>query len=470
MPQERPNVLLIHTDQQRWDSIGVNDPRDEVQTPNIDEMASCGVNFDRYFVQTPVCMPSRMSYLTGQYSSQLDIYRNGPPLPEDTETIPAMLDNYGYTSSNLGKLHFLPHSNRDHRETHPKYGFDELEISDEPGPYPDAYRAWVKERAPEALDDVSVGLPPAAEDAAEDFGLDDIEHPEERHPMEPRAFPADDDLTHTAFVADRTMDFLSRHADDEPFFAVAGIYSPHSPWVAPQRFLDWYDPDELTLPDFPPELEERRADGAGPDEETIRRARQGYYAMVSEVDHHVGRILDHLEACGVAEDTLVIFTSDHGERLGDFNGWGKLWRPQDAVSRVPFVVDWPGEVADGGRTVSDIVEAVDLVPTILDAAGIQQPPQLLGRSLLPAIRDTDDVGREAALHESPSGKGLRTDRFRYLLQDDGSEELYDLAAPYGEYRDVSEDHPDEVAAMRHRLNQRTLEIDLASTPTRKDLY
>ncbi len=160
------------TDQQRWDAVGVNG-NTEIKTPHLNQMAAQGVNFDHFFVQNPVCMPSRVSFLTGQYPSTLRIFRNGVPVPEGTITLPNLLKNYGYTSANIGKLHFLPHANRDHREIHPSYGFDHLEISDEPGCYEDAYRAWIRRQAPDQLDFISVGLPPQTEIYHKALGIKD---------------------------------------------------------------------------------------------------------------------------------------------------------------------------------------------------------------------------------------------------------------------------------------------------------
>ena len=147
---KRPNILLITTDQQRFDALRCNGNPD-ILTPNLDKLAAQGVNFERYYVQNPVCMPSRVSFLTGQYPGTLGITHMGVPVPPDTITLPRLLRNYGYRSANLGKLHFLPHANRDHREIHPDYGFDQLEISDEPGPYEDAYRAWVRAQSPDQM-------------------------------------------------------------------------------------------------------------------------------------------------------------------------------------------------------------------------------------------------------------------------------------------------------------------------------
>ena len=227
-------------------------------------------------------MPSRVSFLTGQYPSTLRLSHMGVPVPEDAPTLPRLLHNYGYCSGQIGKLHFLPHANRDHCEPHPDYGFDHLEISDEPGSYHDAYRAWVAAQAPEQLDHVSLGEAPSSIEWKRIMNVrDGIAHPEKRFVKRALASRCRSELTHTAFVAEQTMEFMTRHRDG-PFLCVAGFYSPHSPWVAPEEFLDLYDPAALTLPPFPPALDARRGPQHFSDDE-LRSARHGYYAMVSEV-------------------------------------------------------------------------------------------------------------------------------------------------------------------------------------------
>lgn len=460
---KRPSILILYTDQQRWDALGANGNAD-IRTPNLDRLAAEGVNFDHHFVQNPVCMPSRASFLTGQYPSALRITHMGAPVPPETVTLPRMLKAYGYVSANIGKLHFLPHANRDHRTIHPDYGFDQLEISDEPGPYEDAYRAWVRRKAPDQLDIISLGLPPAAEVWYEMMHVrDTVAHPEERFPLRALPFRGADDVTQAAFVAEQTMEFIGQHRE-RPWLCVAGFYSPHSPWVAPQRFLDLYDPARLTLPQFPPEIDARRSPELCSDDE-LRAARHGYYAMVSEVDHHVGRILARLDELGRAEDTVVVFTSDHGEWLGEHLKYGKGYPGPDCVSRVPLVVRWPAAVRGPGRTTPAIVEAVDVVPTLLDCAGIQPPPHLQGRSLLPALVDEDPAawagGRDAALMDNAGWKTLRTERYRYVAEAGGEEKLYDLERDRGEYRDVAGDpaYAAPLAELRARLLTRLIEIE-----------
>lgn len=467
---KRPNVLILYTDQQRWDALGANGNPD-IKTPNFDRLAAEGVNFDHHFVQNPVCMPSRASFLTGQYPSTLGITHMGVPVPMATVTLPTLLKQYGYRSGNIGKLHFLPHANRDHREPHPAYGFDCLEISDEPGCYEDAYYAWVRAKSPDQLTNISVGLPPNAKVWRETMRIDDpVVHPEERFPKQPIPFGADDELTHTAFVADQSMAFIDRQAG--PWCCIAGFYSPHSPWVAPQRFLDVYDPEQLSLiPDLTgaadAEADSKSRDSLdrATNEAEIRAAHHGYYAMVSEVDHHVGRILDHLDTIGQAEETIVVFTSDHGEWLGEHGRYGKGYPGDDSVSRVPLVIRWPASIGTTGRRESRIVEAVDVLSTLLDCAAIQVPPHLQGTSLLRLLRGEasteSDIG--CALMEHRGWKTLRTRRFRYLVEAGGAEKLFDLDEDPKEYRDVS-GHPRyaaHLADMRHRLLQRLIETERA---------
>ncbi len=464
----RPNILILYTDQQRWDGVGVNGNPDII-TPHLDAFATQSCNFDHCFVQNPVCMPSRISFLTGQYPSTLGITHMGVPVPPQTQTLPKILGTAGYTSANIGKLHFLPHANRDHRQVHPRYGFDHLEISDEPGSYDDAYRAWVQRKDPSQLPHISVGLPPTRIIWNAAMGWqDDVPHPshwDRNSSLEAVPFGGTDEVSFSAFVAEQTISYLERAqtAPAQPFLCIAGFYSPHSPWVAPQRFLDLYDRESLSLPEFPPEFD------VGPEfqEEQLRTARHGYYAMISEVDYHVGRILQSLEDLHLAEETIVVFTSDHGERLGEHGKWGKGYPGPDPVSRVPLMIRVPG--ASAGRRVSHIVEAVDVVPTLLECAGYQIPPEVQGHSLMPLVNSSHGYAKADAMMEMKGWKSLRNARFRYVSEADGSEHLWDLETEFGPYRDLAADpiYTSALSEMRGRLLQRVIqnEAPLARTWT-----
>ncbi|MEM7131643.1 MAG: sulfatase-like hydrolase/transferase [Chloroflexota bacterium] len=480
---QRPNILIIYTDQQRWDALGVNGNPD-IQTPNLDRLAQESVNFDHYFVQNPVCMPSRASFLTGQYPSKLGITHMGVPLPEGTITLPKFLRNYGYHSANIGKLHFLPHANRDHRIPHPGYGFDHLEIADEPGPYEDAYRAWVRHKKPEQLNKISAGLPPTAAEWYRIMRVEDtVIHPTVNQTENGGRFdfkgaipfPGDDDVTYSAFVAEQTLNYLEHRPTNQPFLCIASFYSPHSPWIAPQRFLDLYAPDSLTLPTFPPEIDAQRPKDGTVDElysdAQLRSAHHGYYTMVTEVDYYVGQILDRLEETGLAEDTIVVFTSDHGEWLGEHLRYGKGYPGHDCVSRVPLLVRMPKKMkgAASGIRCEELVEGVDVIPTLLECAGIQIPPHLQGRSLYPILmpikgreqEESSKLAPKPALMEFTGWKMLRSTKYRYVVHDDGREFLYDLEQPMGEYHDVASNnsYSEALNDMRYQLIQRVVRIE-----------
>jgi arylsulfatase A-like enzyme len=458
----RPNILILYTDQQRWDALGANG-NPEIHTPNLDRLAEESLNFTHCFVQNPLCMPSRISFLTGQYPSTLGITHMAVPVPEDTPTLARLLKSYGYYTANIGKLHFLPHANRDHRAPHPDYGFDHLEISDEPGCYEDAYRAWVRRKAPEHLDNISAGLPQKTAVWQETMNVaDGIRHPQERFPKRPVPFQAPDELTHSAFVAEQTSAFLRSQSEDRPFLCIAGFFSPHSPWLVPQSFLDQYDPESFTMPSFPNDIEKRRND-EGFDDSVLRAARHGYYAMVSEVDHHVGQILDTLDESGLKDNTIIVFTSDHGEFLGEHLRWGKGYPSPDCVSRVPLIIRPPQSALIELRSIDTIVEAVDVLPTLLDYAAIQVPPLVQGRSLATMIagNKTGWHGNENALMEFTGWKSLRTEQYRYIAKAEGQEQLFDLNMPFGEYHNVIDDsrYAIALADMRKQLISRLIDIE-----------
>ncbi len=410
-------------------------------------------------------MPSRVSMLSGQYPSALRITHMGVPVPEDIPILPQFLSPYGYTCANIGKLHFLPHANRDHRTPHPTYGFQHMEISDEPGVYEDAYREWVRQQAPEQMDRISLGLPPATKVWRDTMGIEEtVQHPTSSERSDFRGaipFPADDHLTHSAFVAEQTIEFLRDQDGQQPFLCIAGFYSPHAPWVVPQKYLALYDREALSLPQYAVEIDAQRPrDGeALYSDAQLRSAKHGYYAMISEVDEHIGRIIATLEEQGLRDNTVIVFTSDHGEWLGDHLKYGKGYPADDAVSRVPLIISAPKGVR--GQTFTQLAEAVDIVPTLLDLAAIQIPPQLQGRSLAAALTEGEISAKDGALTEHHGWKSLRTARYRYLLHTDGREMLWDLEADPDAYNDVARkpSYQKALAECRHALLQKLIQME-----------
>jgi hypothetical protein len=307
------------------------------------------------------------------------------------------------------QLHFQNHMTRDHRDPPRRYGFDTCILSDEPGCYDDAFLAWVRERAPGRLDACRITTHKGYQHGPCYPG-------QGRELSEPYVFSGPDDCSHAAFVGDETRDFLRRQAARrQPFFCIAGFYAPHPPLNPPQRLLDLYDPGSLPAP-------RRRPDQGRLDDDAWRRITAHYYALVSQVDEEVGAILDTLDRCGLSDDTLVVFTSDHGEYCGDHGREGKVG-PEDVCTRVPLLLRWPGRFPACASQA--IIEQVDIAPTIIDCCGIQIPSFMQGRSMRTLAEGRSADGRDNAylsmtiplLH---SYRALRTRSHLYVRQAPGS--------------------------------------------------
>ena len=457
----RPNVLLMYTDQQRWDALQAAG-NSEIITPNLDALAESGVRFSHAFANHPVCQPSRMSMLSGQYGESLGIAFNGIEMPQDVPCVHNMLKPYNYHTAQIGKLHFLNHFHRDHRDPHPTYGFDTLIVSDEPGCYDDAFIRWVREHDPAAVDACRCSTHQGFK-----FGPTHDIHP--RKVTTPYVFGGPDHLTHTAFVADETRGYLRRHRHDQ-FFCFAGFYAPHTPLNPPRRFLDMYDPATLALPP------RNEGENGGLTDEEWRNVKAHYYALVTHLDEGVGRIMATLDELGLRENTLVVFTSDHGEKLGH-RGQVEKVPPEDCSSRVPLLVSWPARIP-AGQSYDSIIEAVDIVPTILDCCGVQIPSYLQGRSFRPLCEGGEYEERDSAyisikiptLH---AYKAIRTHDFLYVRQAPHSrfgdracslmypEALYDLSRDPHQLTNVVNDpaYSDAVHSMRNRLLERWFDVE-----------
>ena len=446
----RPNVLFLHTDQQRWDTIHAGG-NELIATPNLDALAARGALFQNAFTNNPVCMPSRQSMLSGQYPSTIGTTCNGIEMREDVPTIYQILKPYGYHAACLGKLHFLNHSNRDHRQPHPSYGFDTLVISDEPGCYDDAYIAWVRERGASQVENCRCSTPPAWK------GTPVVKHGRNTH--EPYVFEGPEELTHTAFVAETTCEYIRRHAD-EPFFAFAGFYAPHCPLNPPKRFVDMYDPSMLPSP-----VMNDGENRLGLSDDEWRVVKQYYWALITHIDDQVGRIFATLDECGLTDDTFVVFTSDHGEHLGDHGLIQKGSPGYDSCVHVPLIVSWPGHIHEGAVH-SELIELVDIAPTILDCCGVQTPPFFQGRSFRALLEGREYRERSSVLIEEKmpfthSWKVVRDHDYKYCVSGAGEELLFDLNADPHELRNVAAHASSEPALhrMRAELLRRWFDIE-----------
>lgn len=415
---DRPNVLFIHTDEQRADTLGCYG-NDRVSTPNVDRLAEAGATFESAHCTHPLCMPSRGSLLTGRYPSAHGTWRNGVPIQAEERTIAELLGEAGYETGLFGKAHFTPYQGdpEEHPESvqvdavgeeacwdfwrdfdGPYYGFDRVETVLMHGPNEALgghYGRWLAEEHPEARDLIE-------QDAA-------VGETDPAYNVWTSALPVD--LHSSTWVADRTIEFIDAAA--EPFFGWVGIPDPHFPYDPPEPYAEKYDPGEVAMPvdpegevwgEDPPRyvayhLEEKYGTDWREVPESVRREMlANYLAMVDLVDDAVGRILDALAERGLAEDTVVVFTSDHGDWMGDHGLFQKGLPHTRGLTRIPWVMRWPG-VAEPGRRVESVASQVDMVPTLLDACGVEIPYGVQGESLRPVLTGERERLREFALVE-----------------------------------------------------------------------
>lgn len=454
-----PNILLISTDQQRYDMVGAaGNPA--VSTPHLDRLAAQGALFENCYVQNPVCSPSRASLMTGTYVSTHGLYENGVDIAPDTRVFSKDLAEAGYDCGLVGKFHL--HSCF-HGRTEPRLddGFRVFRWAHDPypGSSENAYHRWLRATRPELY-----------ERALGERGLFD-------------SMPTEAHYSH--WIAEETISYLrTDRRPEQPFFFVANFFDPHHGFGAPQEYLDRYDGVELPavntregeLEDKPEiqRLTSEHRGGGMPSyvehtEQQLDEVRRAYYAMVSLVDDEVGRILAALEEEGLAESTIVVFTSDHGELLGDHQLLRKGPFLYDCSVKVPLIVRWPGVVPAGLRR-EELVQWVDLAPTFLEAAGIERPRSYQGASLLPLLRGEDAQWRDWALSQYRSSGDpanpsahltmLRQDRFKLITHHGAPStsrqrtgELYDLESDPGELENLwdSAEHREVRLALAERM-------------------
>ncbi len=349
----KQNILLILTDQQRWDSLGCTGTPG-VHTPILDRLASEGTRYDRCYVNGTICTPSRASLWTGKHLPGHGVYALHDCLPEDEVLFPKRLQTVGYETALFGKLHVSGHY-REAERRHPNDGFDLYEWASDPsGPWgiDNAYLQWLEKRDPE--------LREVFREKGNRVGH----------------IPIDSHMT--TWAAERAIDYLSGKTDSSaPFFCCMSVFDPHSPYTNyPEIMAELIDSGALppvvaadqSLEGRPIAHEmELRWGTKVPDSETLAAWRVGYHAAITLIDTQVGLVLDVLESQGLRDNTLVIFTSDHGDMMGDHGLMTKGAYFYDACTRVPMVVRNPDSTGDG--VVSAPCQLHDIAGTCLRAAG-----------------------------------------------------------------------------------------------------
>lgn len=498
----RPNFLVIVTDQQRADHLGCYG-HPQVRTPALDGLARRGVAMDRAYVASPVCMPNRATLMTGRMPSAHGVRCNGIPLSLDAVTLPDLLAAAGYRTAMVGKSHLqnftgLPpqlvarpedrcgtppppalaeavrgHADHDHNQEDlarwrrddgfdlrlPFYGFQQVDLAIGHADEVDGhYGRWLRERAPE-LDRDRLGDPRRRGPGLELQQSWQTRLPEELYP--------------TTWVAERTIARLHECAADagRPFFLYCSFPDPHHPFTPPGRYRDMFRPADMPLPASwhadatgrPPHvrwLHAQRDAGRAVrhtpalyacSEREAREAMALTFGMIAMIDDAVARILEALAGLALAEDTVVVFTTDHGEYLGDHQLMLKGPIHYQSLIRTPLLWADPRRPAVHGQRRQALTGTLDLARTVLDASGVAPFNGMQGRSLLPVLDGVDRPHHDAVLVEEDTQRtflGFEAPvRMRTLVTDRHRLSVY-RGVDWGELYDLHDD-PQELVNRWH---------------------
>ncbi len=509
MADARPNFLIICTDQMRADHMGcAGNP--VIRTPNLDKLAAEGVNLSRAYVNCPLCMPSRATLFTGMTPRGHRVRTNGIPLERSTPTMPGALAAAGYKTASIGKIHLTNYWVNENVQG----------IARTVENFPEMQTAW-NEGAIQQVPTPYFGLQHVDLTIGHGAGTGgnyalwlQKEHPKEwaklrekkieRSPLGAEgcgASPLSEEFHHTAYVAEQTINYLNAQNSSQPFYAMCSFPDPHHPYQVPQPWDRMYSPEQVV----PPVAREGEFDDLAPffrrsyEQKLLlsgrmhptkmsdmhRREILAYtYGMVSLVDKYIGRVLETLKARGLAENTVVLFMSDHGDMMGDHGLINKGPFHFEGLLRVPMIWSLPGKFR--ARKTPALASILDIAPTILDLAGVEipagpsateaplQPPAWPGRSLAPLLTGKAESVQDSVVIENDEDYlGLRlrtlvtpTHKITTYTGHRGPEsygELFDLEKDPGELHNLW-NKPEHAVLRRNLIEQlhyRLVETDIA---------
>lgn len=436
---QKPNILLLMTDQQRGDALGIeNHP--VLQTPYLDRLAAEGLRFTHAYAACPVCIPARRTLMTGRTPAGHGVFMN-VHAPLEGPTLPECLGAAGYQTHLAGKLHLWP--------CRKSYGFQSSDWADSPhNPVEggDDYQRFLRREG------VFLRRPAMA-------------HGAHCNGWNARPWHLAEHLHFTNWCTDRALDFLERRDPTRPFFLKVSYHQPHQPCTPPPVYWQRYISRPLPEPrvgdwarvfDTPPRGLAVDSWRTALPPEVMHQYRAGYYGCINHIDDQIGRLLQALPA-----NTVVAFVADHGEMLGDHQ-WIRKRNAYEPSARIPFLLRFPRETGlPCGEVREEVVELMDVMPTLLDAAGAPIPATVEGRSLLPRLRDRNHPWREwihgecAAIPTLNSGMQYLTDGRRKFIwfPGTGREQFFDLEQDPGEMTDLAADKPraPEIELWRRRL-------------------
>jgi arylsulfatase A-like enzyme len=437
----------------RTDCIGAYG-NEKIVTPNLDFLANHGINLLDCYSQSPLCMPSRSSFMTGMYPQQTGVVNNGYTLPDHyPTTAPRMMKQAGYHTAQVGKLHLQPHENHD-METKERntYGFDVSYLSESRGCYEDAWVKWLRGRYPEHEAELRI---PRVYDRTDDE-------------KKGKELNAPWQASHSGWVTQVSSQYLKARKSSKQFMHL-GFHNPHPPLNPTKEAFAPYREMELDVPvsdrewlDKPKPLSSLLQSRQDWTEEDMREYKRYFYALVTEMDLAIGTLLDSLRAEDMLDDTLLVFSSDHGDMLGDHGLTHKGPHFYDEVMHTPLILFWPAGLGSKRRDVRGFVENVDILPTLIELGGGIVPVTMSGRSHAELLRgETDAALREDVFaFYGPDWVMLRNERYKYIRYNSVyAEVLYDLDLPDREVVNVAErpEYRDVLHGMRERMLARTLE-------------
>jgi arylsulfatase A-like enzyme len=471
----RPNVLYIMTDQQRWDTISASG-NDLIDTPNFDRLAAEGANFTRFYTAAFPCSPSRATLITGRYPHSHGVWTNDALLQPQVRTLGEVSRDAGYDTAWIGKWHLGGDMYGDswaYRYSVGKSGLEREKF--------DLPRILGEDTAQHGFEHWVGGFTHYQEYLRERDLLEPIpgkkvrgNHQtviEDNHSVIP------EEHFMTAFLAKEAIDYLEQpERAQRPFTCCLSFHGPHLPITPPEPWDKMYDPADVPLPgNLNDDLSDKPwRNQAGNrwwvrDEWTDEQFRDiiaRYWGYCSYIDHWTGRVLDTLQAQGLADNTIVVFTSDHGEMVGSHGFLYKGAYMYDGIQRIPFIIRAPGVVPAGVQT-DALGSSVDLLPTLTEMMGIEAPPETQGRSMVPLLTGQIDVGRETTFTEM-NGTGLgivmaRTDRYKFCYNWNPRQidELYDMQEDPLELENLADDpeHAETVERLRQRIIDWMREMD-----------
>ncbi|MEZ5384228.1 MAG: sulfatase [Prosthecobacter sp.] len=441
------NVLLIVSDDLRANVLGCYGDT-MCQTPNVDRLAARGMVFERAYCQGTVCGPSRASFMRGRYHGGSDI------------TLGEHLIAQGRTTARVGKIF------------HMRVPGDIIAGTDGE----DVPACWTQRFNSQGNEAHTPGNYACLNLNVFTTELEGRQSTKDPHrPFVTVRYEGDGSDQPDAKTAAKSVELLREFKNaGKPFLLAAGFVRPHYPMVAPQPYFDRYPHAKIKVPEVPendlddiPPLgisgSNSKKNGLAQYPENQQRMWSGYYAAVSFMDTQLGRILDELDALGLADSTAIIFTSDHGYHLGDHTFWQKS-NLHERVTHVPLIIVAPD--VNPGRSRS-IVQLVDMFPTVCELTDAPIPQSVQGKSLVPVLHDPAATVHEAALSYDGAQHSLRSDRWAYMRYTDQSEELYDMEKDPGQFTNLAKD-PDQSATLEKFRAMLAPHLKADGQPKRKE--